>query len=299
MEHKAFLASLDGDTAAALTARRDRPALVRLALQLGVITACALWVALGGPFWGVALGVQALFMIFLFTLEHECTHKTPFESERLNDLVGRSCGVILLIPFTWFRYFHLAHHRHTNIPGKDPELQGDSQKYTHWGPFLLHVSGIPVWKSLLQHVFAAASGRAEAVYLPQSVRPRVIHEARWHLALYALALLSLLWSPLLFWLWIAPLIIGQPVLRLYLMAEHGRCAFAANMFDNTRTTYTHALLRYIAWNMPYHTAHHVHPNVPFHALPEFHAMIEKHVTHKSASYTDFTSETLRDLSSKT
>ena len=26
-------------------------------------------------------------------------------------------------------------------------------------------------------------------------------------------------------------------------------------------------MRWLAWNMPYHTAHHAYPALPFHALP--------------------------------
>ena len=39
------------------------------------------------------------------------------------------------------------------------------------------------------------------------------------------------------------------------------------MLENTRTTYTNRLIRFLAWNMPYHIEHHVYPSVPFHALP--------------------------------
>jgi fatty acid desaturase len=29
-------------------------------------------------------------------------------------------------------------------------------------------------------------------------------------------------------------------------------------------------VRFLAWNMPFHTEHHANPAVPFHALPELH-----------------------------
>ena len=40
------------------------------------------------------------------------------------------------------------------------------------------------------------------------------------------------------------------------------------MLLNSRTVKGLAPLRWLAWNMPYHTAHHAVPLVPFHALPE-------------------------------
>ena len=84
-----------------------------------------------------------------------------------------------------------------------------------------------------------------------------------------------------------PSLIGQPFVRLYLMAEHGRCAHVADMFANTRTTYTTALIRWLAWNMPYHAEHHAMPNVPFHKLPDLHDLTQAHLKETEAGYTRF------------
>ena len=37
--------------------------------------------------------------------------------------------------------------------------------------------------------------------------------------------------------------------------------------ENTRSTRTNALMRWMCWNMQYHTAHHAFPGVPCYALP--------------------------------
>jgi len=42
---------------------------------------------------------------------------------------------------------------------------------------------------------------------------------------------------------------------------------------NTRSTRTNAVLRWLAWQMQYHTAHHVFPAVPFHRLHELHKLL--------------------------
>ena len=42
------------------------------------------------------------------------------------------------------------------------------------------------------------------------------------------------------------------------------------MLANSRTTSSNAVVRFFAWNMPYHAEHHAFPSVPFHALPELH-----------------------------
>ena len=74
-------------------------------------------------------------------------------------------------------------------------------------------------------------------------------------------------------LWIGPALLGQPLLRLYLLAEHTGCAESPDMLENSRTTRTNALVRYVAWNMPFHAEHHAYPSVPFHALPALHRLV--------------------------
>jgi fatty acid desaturase len=39
-----------------------------------------------------------------------------------------------------------------------------------------------------------------------------------------------------------------------------------NVLRNTRSTRTNPVMRWLAWQMQYHTAHHAFPGVPFHRL---------------------------------
>lgn len=285
-DHKGFLASLSPEEKASLTALSNRRGLVHLAGHLGLIVVLGGLIAAQVPGWPLILPLQGIALIFLFTLEHECTHRTPFAAPALNDWVGRACGLVLLLPFEWFRYFHLAHHRWTNIAGKDPELEG--AKPATRAQWLWHVSGLPYWIAMARITAALALGRGEAPYLPPSALPRIRAEARVMLALYAVLAASLIWTPFLVWVWIVPVLIGQPVLRLYLLAEHGDCPQVANMFENTRTTFTTALVRCLAWNMPYHTEHHVYPNVPFHRLPALHDLMQDRLRVTAKGYAAFT-----------
>jgi len=100
------------------------------------------------------------------------------------------------------------------------------------------------------------------------------------------------WSPLILWAWIVPVLIGQPALRLYLLAEHGDCPRVADMFENTRTTFTNRIVRFVAWNMPYHAEHHVFPAVPFHKLPALHVRMREHLKVTADGYAAFTRDYL-------
>jgi len=289
-DHKAFLATVDAPTRATLTARSNGPAVRHLMTHGGLIVLIGTLIALRVPFWGLLLPVQGILLSFLFTLAHECTHKTPFANERLNEIVGHICGVVLVLPFRTFRYFHLAHHKWTNIEGRDPELGGDPiETRAQW---LWHVTGLPYWRSQIAQLMSLASGRFTAPWLPQSARAAAIRDARIITVIYAATALSLLFTPLLFWVWIVPAILGQPALRLYLLAEHGDCPTVANMFENTRTTFTNRVIRFLAWNMPYHIEHHVWPQVPFHQLPNLHRQTKAHLGVTAGGYAAFTKDYL-------
>ena len=290
MDHREFLARVPAAAREAMVARSNRAGLWHLAGHLGLILGVGTLIGLGVPGWWALIPVQGVLIVFLFTLEHEATHRTPFASERLNDEVGRVAGFLLLLPFEWFRFFHLAHHRWTNIEGKDPELAGE--KPATWGAWAWHVSGIPYWLAELRLMARLIRGRADDDFIPPNARSRVIREARGMAVGYLIVALNPTFWPLLWWVWVLPVLLGQPVLRLYLLAEHGDCPRVANMFLNTRTTFTNRVVRFLAWNMPYHVEHHVWPQVPFHRLPDLHEMMREELRVTADGYAAFTREYL-------
>ncbi|MEL6563798.1 MAG: fatty acid desaturase [Pseudomonadota bacterium] len=295
MDHATFLKSLPAERKAALTERSDAAGLRHLALHTGALSATGTGILLGVPGWPVLVLIHGILLSFLFTLAHECTHQTPFASRRLNEVVGHVSSALVGMSFTWFRYFHLAHHKHTNDPAHDPELEGGPRPDT-WRAYAVYLSGWGYWSGNLRTLWAMARDTLDAPYLPPRQRQGLRREARWLLGLYAFALASLLLSPLLFWIWLLPLVLGQPALRLYLLAEHGMCPPVADMFENTRTTFTNRIVRALAWNMPYHAEHHAFPNVPFHQLPALHGDVAAHLKSTSDGYAAFTRDYLRDLS---
>ncbi|MEM9270972.1 MAG: fatty acid desaturase, partial [Pseudomonadota bacterium] len=180
MDHKEFAKSLSADDLAALNETADAPGLWHLAGHLGLMTGLGLWIAFGGPLWPLVMVIQGVAICFLFTLEHEATHKTPFRTLQLNEWVGRFCGVMILLPFTWFRYFHLAHHRYTNIPGKDPELEAGAKPET-WSAYIRFLSGLPYWWGMARQTIGNVLGRDPGPYIPRNAKASVVTEARWML----------------------------------------------------------------------------------------------------------------------
>lgn len=287
LDHRELVAGLSRSQRAALLERSDRAGLVQLASHLGAVLALGTAIALRLPGWPLMLVPQGILIVFLFTALHECSHRTAFRTPWLNRAVAAVAGFLVLVPPEWFRCFHAAHHRFTQDPERDPELAVPEPRT--WSDYLWRLSGLPLWGSLLRTLQINAAGRCSDTFVPAASRADVRREARLMLLGYALLLTGavVLRSDLVLWVWVVPALLGQPFLRAYLMAEHGRCPRVADMLANSRTTFTTALVRRLAWNMPYHAEHHAYPAVPFHALPRFHALAAAHLKTTERGYTRF------------
>ncbi len=284
--HVQALAALPPEVKTALTERSNAKGLRHLAAHLGLIALTGTAIALQVPFWPILMLPHGIALVFLFTLSHECTHETPFAARALNRAVGHALAPVLMLPFTWFRYFHFAHHKFTNDPARDPELAGQGRPQT-WSAYLIYLSGWGYWSGSLRTLFQNAFGRLDAPYLPARQHHAMRREARVILLLYALVAASLVLSPMALWLWVLPMLLGQPALRAYLLAEHGLCPPVANMLENSRTTLTGRVVRFLAWNMPFHAEHHAFPAVPFHALPRLHTLLKEDLKSVSPGYVNF------------
>jgi fatty acid desaturase len=269
-----------------LSERSDARGLLQLGGHLGllVITGWLVSLSFGTVWLWPAMAVHGVVLTFLFAPSHETIHRTAFHSRALNDVVAFAIGVVLVLPREWFRAFHFAHHRFTQETS-DPELT--IPKPASVRQFLWCISGLPYWIAGFRGLIVRAGGTlSEPIYATERVRRSVVLEARWVLAIYAMALgLSIATqSTVLLWYWVIPALLGQPVLRLYLLAEHSGCPRTRDMLENSRTTYTNALVRFLAWNMPFHAEHHAWPSIPFHALPATNALIRGKLRKTSPGY---------------
>ena len=269
-----------------LSRRSDSRGLVQLSAHLGLLLLAGIGMqhAFGSAWILLALPAYAALLIFLFAPLHETIHYTAFETRWLNDAVAAAIGFLLLLPHRYFRVFHYAHHRHTQNPELDPELL--QRKPLGGWHYWWYLSGLPTWWQSADSIWRHARGQVDEAYIEARHRDTIIFEARLHLAGYAaLLLMSLLFSSgFIWWYWVLPALIGQPMLRLYLLAEHNGCDFSDNMLENSRTTYTTPVMNFLAWNMPYHAEHHYLASIPFHALPALHAYTGQRVKYLGSGY---------------
>ena len=115
-------------------------------------------------------------------------------------------------------------------------------------------------------------------YIAKDARDEVIKSNRLQLAVYfsAIAISLIFQQPWFITLWLLPLAVGQPILRLILLVEHTGCSNDNNPLSNTRTTLTWFPIKLMMWNMPFHAEHHLYPSIPFHALPKAHQELKEH-----------------------
>jgi fatty acid desaturase len=260
----------------ALQARSDARGAGRLAIHLALLGGTGWLVAIASGWWLLpAVLALGLVQVALFAPAHETMHQTAFASRRANAIVGWLTSCPSLLNAQFYTCFHLAHHRHTQIAGQDPEL--DAPPPHDLPGYAARILGVPYWSLRLRVI--ADSWRGDLgryPYVSPAAAPRVIRSVRaMTLLLGGGAIGSALlfgWAtPLLYW--IGPQLLGQPFLRAYLLAEHTGCTLDRNGLTNTRTTLTTAALRLLMWNMPYHAEHHLFPSIPFHRLAAAHATI--------------------------
>jgi fatty acid desaturase len=267
--------------------RDDAPGLRRAAAHIALLiaTALAIWAARGTLWIWPAMLVHGVVLVFLFAPLHECIHRTAFKRRAYNEAFGFVAGLLLLLPQEYFRAFHFAHHRFTQDPARDPEL--GSPKPRSVRQWLWQVSGLPYWIAEVRGIVGHALGRMpETFYANDRQHRAVILEARIALAVYAAVAAISIWtrSDAVIVYWLVPVLLGQPALRLYLLAEHTLCPLSDDMLENTRTTTTNGIVRFLAWNMPYHAEHHAFPAVPFHRLPEVNRAIRGRLKSTAPGY---------------
>src|SRR5882757_1882931 len=66
------------------------------------------------PLGAIALGLVAtIFLTRMYSLFHDLTHNSMFESRRANTIWGHALGYLLFTPYRWWQRQHSLHHAHT------------------------------------------------------------------------------------------------------------------------------------------------------------------------------------------
>ncbi len=93
-------------------------------LTVSIVPFVILW---GLAWWSMSISLwltlaisvfNALFLLRLFTIQHDCGHGAFFKQRALSDWVGRVIGVLTLTPYAVWRRTHSIHHSAAGNLGK-------------------------------------------------------------------------------------------------------------------------------------------------------------------------------------
>lgn len=258
-----------------LNARSDLFGGLQMASHLVAIALLALLHSFAlGSAWVLLTGfVLGVLINFLYAAQHELSHATVFATRKANEVFGRLIGFFMIFPRDFDQVMHFAHHTYTQNWEKDGELVREPYTLT---TYLLWVSGVTYWRNRVVGVVRRARGIIIEPYIRAEEEAKIIRESRLHLLGYGLIALASVWfqswAAVTFWL--LPMLLTKPIHQLQNTIEHLGLSHEDDILENTRSTRTNAALRWLCWQMPYHTAHHVFPSVPFWKLKHLNAKIE-------------------------
>jgi len=241
------------------------------AILLNTILLSQAW----NSYWAIPLFLsQGILINCLYAGVHELSHNSVFKTKKLNEFFGRLFCFVLLMGRDQDKYEHYQHHRHTQDVNLDAEIVG-GEPFT-LASYLLYFSGLSYWPGRFKEVIRLALGQTDSWPHLSAIQFKTVHnEARLMLLGYALILLISLFMVsnvgLLYWL--LPMFCTKWFHNLQNIVEHTGMPHEQDILLNTRTIKANVLMRRLLWNMPYHTAHHTYPMVPFHRLPELHAKV--------------------------
>ncbi len=252
----------------------------RLALTLALHFALAVigfavdrWYA-----WIAVWAVQAVNLLALPGVFHECVHGHYFASRWANRTTGVLAGLGAFTLFDVYRLQHIHHHAYS-CGADDPE--GAPWKFTRrWQIGLAFLSGGLYYTCLLVVEGIRASFGWTPAWLRTAQQRRRI---RINLVLLvatvsATVLVAQVAARPVVFAWLVPMaVMISFVLPFVQMSEHYDAPGPGPAYANTRTVVSNPVIGYAFLYTNFHTAHHHKPSVPWNELRAHHASIEDRI----------------------
>lgn len=204
---------------------------------------------------------------------HECSHGTPFKTNWLNEVFYFIGGSMEFRDYIDFRWSHARHHSYTMMSIVDPEIP--LKRPPNWVKVVLDIfylySGSFALRNLVLHSLGIVTKSVRS-YVPEEEFKPMFWWARAalvpHLIAIGLSLRMGSWIPVL--LYGLPRFYGSAVQWTFILLQHA--GLPENRWDHRvscRSFNLNPILSFLFMNMENHIEHHLHPMVPFHALPGF------------------------------
>lgn len=243
------------------------PTLVLLALcyglwALGITWAYMLWAPLGFVLTTVMIALHS-------SLTHEMVHGHPFRAPGLNEALMFPC-LGLFVPYRRFRDLHLAHHRDSRLtdPYDDPE--SNYLDPTVWAGMsgvargLLQFNNTLLGRLLIGPAFGIhglVTGDARRIAQGDT---RVSRAWLLHLPGVLIVLASVWAAAMPLWLYVVAAYGAWSLLKIRTFLEHRAHEISA---ARTVVIEDRGFFALLFLNNNYHVVHHMHPCLPWYALP--------------------------------
>ncbi len=271
--------------AAELKRTAEWPTLVLLALTYGTWVAATIWVSQFSV--GLAIALCAWAAAQHSSLTHEALHGHP----TLNPVINAALvlpALSLVVPYLRFRDMHLAHHQDESLtdPYDDPETNyldpAVWDRLPRWRRALCRINNTLAGRLVLGPLLGQIGFMATDWRLIRSGDQRVL--AGWLLHIPAVA--CILWwmtavATLPIWAWLISVYLSLSLLKLRTFLEHRAhdCATA-----RTAIVEDSGFFGMLFLNNNLHVVHHLHPGVPWYALPTLYRAGAQHYLNVNQGY---------------
>jgi len=232
-------------------------------------------------------------------LQHQALHYTGFRSAWANRLAGLVVGFPMLVPFSAYRDRHLFHHQALGRPDDEEFFQFQGFGSSRWWHLFKSLFMLSYYYSLCKHFIDTMLFRPYTVKSRGGDAAKIRHE--YFLVggvFFGLAGWSLFTgSGIFLQCWLIPLFcFATPIHALVELPEHYGCnTRSLNVFENTRTIYTHPFFSWFTNGNNYHVEHHYLPKLPMEQLRDIHPQIKDKICYHCPSYFAFYRKLARDF----
>ncbi|CUH87989.1 Fatty acid desaturase [Phaeobacter sp. CECT 5382] len=257
--------------------KADRKAYMPQGIEWGtfalILVCYGLWLAVLVllPAQSLALTVICLGIVAALhsSLTHEALHGHPFRNRLINEAL-LFLPLTLFIPYGRFRDTHLAHHQDESLtdPYDDPET--NFQDPIVWTQMcaarrlLLRLNNTLLGRMLLGPLMGQAAFMAGDWRLAWRGDTSVVRDWLLHALGLAMVIWIVLQTPTPLWALVAGAYIGLGLVKIRTFLEHRA---HADCHGRTVVIEDRGPLAWLFLNNNLHVVHHLHPGVPWYALP--------------------------------
>ncbi|WP_341368717.1 fatty acid desaturase [Yoonia sp. BS5-3] len=250
-----------------------------------LITTCyGLW---GAAMWWLptTLAIPCLGVLIAFhaSLQHEAIHGHPFRWQGLNDALV-AAPLALFIPYLRFKATHLAHHSDIRLtdPFDDPE--SNFLDPAEWQGLPRALRKILLFNNTLlgRLVLGPVIGVIGFMRMEWQQRtPTIARGWLWHIPGVLAVLFVIQAASFPMWAYLIAVYLGLALLKLRTFLEHQahQCAGGRSVIIEDRGFFAFLFL-----NNNLHVVHHMHPKVPWYALPDLYLARKDYYQRRNGGY---------------